>query len=964
MGFRNLKVVAVVILGLAGISLLALGAIDGNVQMMASGNAALLLVVIAMLAKVWRNGVALYRSGERADEQLGELQASIMDVRRRSARLQDGVGTLRARARKAPNVAASTPPVPRAAPATEAVSRLPALRFSTLDYWSRRHALSSKTLEWTTKVMVKHRSEDGRDTLAYAATRGEMDYGLLSQSLAVYRSRRVLWHEQGAPLHLEPAPSLALARVLYRQRLRMVDLQDAISIYEHLVASGSTHLKPVDHAYLVDALTAMGRLRDAAQHAGKRAPELEKIGVSDYLNANILNPHSTGAGDQQAWLEMFNRTLTTNGLEPVTLVEGDAPPFYRMRCEPVDTVEGGPLVSVLMPVFEANDATDLAIASILGQSWRNLELIIVDDGSGEEYRDRLRAWEGRDPRLRIIYNEINRGAYWARNTAYAAASGEFVTVADKDDWHHPRKIEIQAKDMLEDPSKIGNMTSWVRVDEKLRFLVRWGPMRIVHPSFASIFFRRKVVMERLGFWDNVRKSGDGEFKGRIKAVFGVDLQPMSQVPLAISLLEDSNLTSNDLGLGFEHPNRTVYRKTYEQWHKKFNRGLSPYMEMDPVERPFPAPREFLPERPEHPPFDVVFASEFGFEGGSSRVLENEVAACVAAGLRVGVILMENMLIWEASDRNASSYMHRLILDGKVTRLTLTDVAHTQLLLIRWPAILQMRPGLASGIRARHALVIANHAPYENADRRYSYDPPRVIDNVRQIFDIDPLWAPESARIRELLAPLLPAASMYPDDWPGVLPRVPPTPLVRDRPLAEKPVVGRHSRDAILKWPQADVLHQVYPTDGEFHVRILGGIDSILKAGVITQQAAAGWDVKPFGSVEPADFLREIDFFIYYHHPDLVESYGMAVVEAILAGAVVVLPPHFEPVFGDAAVYAEPGEVRTVVWRLWSDWAGYGEQARRAHRYLRENVSPAAFLARLGALGVGLSPTAKPERASV
>lgn len=964
MGYRKLKIFAVALLGLAGILLLGAGAAGSELTLLALGNASLLLVIILLLVQVWRNSVAVHRSGQQASGRLIELQADVKDVRRRAARLQDGVGMLRARARRNAAIVARKPSASTAVAATSVPEVLPALKFSTLDFWSRRHARSSM-LEWTTKIMVKHRSEDGRDSLAYAATSGEMDHNLLSQALAVYRSHRNRWHQHGAQLQLDPAPAIALARVLYRQRLRPADLQDVISIYQHLIATGCAQLKAVDHAYLVDALTSMGQLQDAARHLVLRTAELEKLGVAEYLNANILNPHSTGSGDQEQWLEVFNHALTMSGLEPVSLVEGDAPPFYRMRCEVTDTVDDGPLVSVLMPVFEANDATDLAISSILGQSWRNLELIIVDDGSSEEYRDRLRAWEGRDPRLRIIYNPANRGAYWARNTAYAAAAGEFVTVADKDDWHHPRKIEIQARDLLEDLARIGNMTSWVRVDEKLRFLVRWGPMRIVHPSFASIFFRRTVVMERLGYWDNVRKSGDGEFKGRIKAVFGLDLQPMSQVPLAISLLEDANLTSNDLGLGFEHPNRTVYRKTYEQWHKRFKHGVSPYLEMDPAQRPFPAPREFLPERPEYPRFDVVFASEFGFEGGSSRVLENEVAACIAAGLQVGVVLMENMLLREASDRSASFHMQRLILDGKVTRLALTDMAETQLLLIRWPAILQMRPGLVSGIRAQRALVIANHAPYENADRRYSYDPSRVTGNVRDIFGIDPQWAPESARIRELLAPLLPASSVYIQDWPGVLPKVPPKPKTRERPMGGKPVVGRHSRDSILKWPQSDVLRRVYPTDGEFHVRILGGIDSILKEGVVSREDVAGWTVHAFGSVEPSDFLREIDFFVYYHHPDLVESYGMVVVEAILAGAVVVLPPHFQPVFGDAAIYAEPDEVRTAVWKLWSDWEEYGAQVDRAYQYLRQNVSPAAFLQRLEALGVNVSPApAEPEKAAV
>ena len=54
-----------------------------------------------------------------------------------------------------------------------------------------------------------------------------------------------------------------------------------------------------------------------------------------------------------------------------------------------------------------------------------------------------------------------------RNDASDLATGDLITVADKDDWHHPQQIELQVRDFLAAPERVANMTNWVRVDEQL-----------------------------------------------------------------------------------------------------------------------------------------------------------------------------------------------------------------------------------------------------------------------------------------------------------------------------------------------------------------------------------------------------------------------------------------------------------------------------------------------------------------
>lgn len=77
---------------------------------------------------------------------------------------------------------------------------------------------------------------------------------------------------------------------------------------------------------------------------------------------------------------------------------------------------------------------------------------------------------------------------------------------------------------------------------------------------------------------------------------------------------------------------------------------------------------------------------------------------------------------------------------------------------------------------------------------------------------------------------------------------------------------------------------------------------------------------------------------------------MSILEAINQGAVAVLPPHFEPIFKDAAVYAKPKDVIPTVLDLW-DPEKYSAQQRRGFEFVREECTPEAYMQRLGRLGV-------------
>jgi glycosyltransferase involved in cell wall biosynthesis len=112
----------------------------------------------------------------------------------------------------------------------------------------------------------------------------------------------------------------------------------------------------------------------------------------------------------------------------------------------------GPLVSVVIPVYNRAHLVGRALSSAVSQSYRNLEVIVVDDGSSDGLAAALAAFD--DPRLRCLSHPLNRGAAAARNSGVAAARGEFIAFLDSDDFWFADKLAHQVAAMLGQPPEV------------------------------------------------------------------------------------------------------------------------------------------------------------------------------------------------------------------------------------------------------------------------------------------------------------------------------------------------------------------------------------------------------------------------------------------------------------------------------------------------------------------------------
>jgi len=110
-----------------------------------------------------------------------------------------------------------------------------------------------------------------------------------------------------------------------------------------------------------------------------------------------------------------------------------------MRSPDADTTR--PLISVVMANYEAGPKLDPAMASVLGQTIADIEVLVCDDASGDDSLERIARFAAADPRVRLIPAEANGGPAQARNRGLEAARGEWIAIVDADDILHPERFE-------------------------------------------------------------------------------------------------------------------------------------------------------------------------------------------------------------------------------------------------------------------------------------------------------------------------------------------------------------------------------------------------------------------------------------------------------------------------------------------------------------------------------------------
>ena len=124
----------------------------------------------------------------------------------------------------------------------------------------------------------------------------------------------------------------------------------------------------------------------------------------------------------------------------------------------MQNLNSAPKVSIVLPVFNAEAYIGESIVSLINQTFKNFELIIIDDASTDGSLAAI--YKFSDPRIKIIENEKNLGIVGALNRGIEAATGKYIARMDADDICYPDRLKIQIE-YLEENHDIGLVGSWI-----------------------------------------------------------------------------------------------------------------------------------------------------------------------------------------------------------------------------------------------------------------------------------------------------------------------------------------------------------------------------------------------------------------------------------------------------------------------------------------------------------------------
>jgi glycosyltransferase involved in cell wall biosynthesis len=171
-----------------------------------------------------------------------------------------------------------------------------------------------------------------------------------------------------------------------------------------------------------------------------------------------------------------------------------------------------PLVSVLMPAYNAEKYIGEAIESILNQTFKDFEFIIVNDGSKDNTLKIIEKYKNRDSRIILINNSVNLKISKSLNTGINLSKGKYIARMDADDYSYPHRLERQFKFMENNPSigvlggameiinengkSIGKRTYASKDKEIRRKMFRYSPFS--HP----LIMIRKSVLDLAGLYNS------------------------------------------------------------------------------------------------------------------------------------------------------------------------------------------------------------------------------------------------------------------------------------------------------------------------------------------------------------------------------------------------------------------------------------------------------------------------------
>jgi glycosyltransferase involved in cell wall biosynthesis len=213
-----------------------------------------------------------------------------------------------------------------------------------------------------------------------------------------------------------------------------------------------------------------------------------------------------------------------------------------------------PEISVLMTTYNREDYLSVAIESVLSSTFKDFELIIVDDGSKDQTVSIAKGYAMKDDRVKVFVNEKNLGDYPNRNKAASLAKGRYLKYVDADDYMYPWALEVLFKSMESFPEAGWGLCSLDQNNQQpYPFCLKTDEIFTYHNFKSSLFHKaplssiiKKDIFEQVGGFSGKRQMGDTEMWHILSLRYPVVLMPHGMVWYRVHDAQESAQIRNEL----------------------------------------------------------------------------------------------------------------------------------------------------------------------------------------------------------------------------------------------------------------------------------------------------------------------------------------------------------------------------------------------------------------------------------
>ena len=212
------------------------------------------------------------------------------------------------------------------------------------------------------------------------------------------------------------------------------------------------------------------------------------------------------------------------------------------------------LVSVIIPSYKRSEMLPRAVKSVLAQTYKNIEVIVVDDNDPDSLwrrdTEKIMSQFKNNHQVKYICHEKNKNGSVARNTGIKNASGSIIAFLDDDDEYLPTKIEKQVSFLLEHPEYRAVYSGWIRANKKI-IPTHQGDLSYDILSGNNIIYTNVIMMwkkcaEEFGGWDeSFNRNQEAAFLLRYFDA-GYKIGVVSEALVLFDITDRSNVAANSI----------------------------------------------------------------------------------------------------------------------------------------------------------------------------------------------------------------------------------------------------------------------------------------------------------------------------------------------------------------------------------------------------------------------------------